>query len=66
MTGYISPSTNPLSRLSIAQFADLGYNVDITKADSYSVPGFGLLRSAMEQDAPIEGVMLAPPINSTP
>ena len=66
MTGYISPSTNPLSRLSIAQFADLGYNVDISKADSYSVPGFGLLRSAMQQDAPIEGVMLAPPINSTP
>jgi hypothetical protein len=66
MTGYISPTTNPLSRLSIAQFADLGYNVDISKADSYSVPGFGLLRSAMQQDAPIEGVMLAPPINTTP
>ena len=66
MTGYISPSSNPLSRLTIAQFADLGYHVDVSQADAYSVPGCGFLRSAIaSQDAPIEGIMLNPPINTT-
>lgn len=66
MTGFISPSSNPLSRLSIAQFADLGYNVDVSQAEAYSVPGFGFLRSAVQsQGSPIEGIMLDPPINTT-
>jgi hypothetical protein len=66
MTGFISPSSNPLSRLSIAQFADLGYNVDLSQAEAYSVPGFGFLRSAVQsQGSPIEGIMLDPPINTT-
>lgn len=66
MTGYLSPASNPLSKLTIAQFADLGYHVDLTQADPYSAPGLGFLRSAMQsQDAPIQGIMLDPPINTT-
>ncbi len=38
MTGFINtPGPNPLSRITIAQFADLGYQVDFTPADSYLV-----------------------------
>ncbi|MDO4246701.1 MAG: leishmanolysin-related zinc metalloendopeptidase [Deinococcus sp.] len=36
MTGYLGSGSNPLSRLSIAGLADLGYSVDYSKADSYS------------------------------
>ncbi len=39
MTGYVSPAgtANPLSRLTIASLADLGYDVDYSKADPYSL-----------------------------
>jgi hypothetical protein len=39
MTGYISPAgtKNPLSVLTIASLADLGYDVDLSKADPYSL-----------------------------
>ncbi|MBC8289938.1 MAG: pre-peptidase C-terminal domain-containing protein, partial [Planctomycetes bacterium] len=33
MTGFINAGANPLTRLTIAQFADLGYQVDFTRAD---------------------------------
>lgn len=39
MTGYLSPTgtvKNPLSRISIASLADLGYQVSYTSADSYT------------------------------
>lgn len=45
MTGFVSGPVNPLSRLTIASLADLGYQVDINRADAYSVPSSGLLRS---------------------
>ena len=36
MTGFINtPGPNPLSRITIAQFADLGYQVNLTPADPY-------------------------------
>ncbi|MEJ2290553.1 MAG: leishmanolysin-related zinc metalloendopeptidase [Deinococcales bacterium] len=38
MTGYLNAGTNPLSRLTIASFADLGYTVDENAADAYSLP----------------------------
>src|SRR5690606_11186247 len=31
-------ATNPLSRITIAQFGDLGYSVDLTQADPYTAP----------------------------
>ncbi|MDA0590143.1 MAG: leishmanolysin-related zinc metalloendopeptidase [Planctomycetota bacterium] len=33
MTGFINVGVNPLTRLTVAQFADLGYQVDFARAD---------------------------------
>lgn len=38
MTGYINAGTNPLSRITIASFADLGYTVNMAAANLYSEP----------------------------
>ena len=35
LTGFLSGTTHPLSRVSIAQFADLGYQVDLNQADAF-------------------------------
>lgn len=43
MTGWLNNGVNPMSRVTIASLADLGYQVDITKADSYTRPGSSLL-----------------------
>ena len=40
MTGFINAGANPLTRLTIAQFADLGYRVDFTRADPDNTGGF--------------------------
>jgi Bacterial Ig-like domain (group 2)/Leishmanolysin len=40
MTGFVDLGTNPLSRISIASLADMGYVVDLAEADPYSLgPG---------------------------
>jgi hypothetical protein len=36
MTGYLDPTKNPLSRITIAALEDIGYLVDYTTADPYS------------------------------
>jgi Ca2+-binding RTX toxin-like protein len=55
MTGFINAGVNPLTRLTIAQFADLGYQVDFARADpdnagtvisATSFGGFTRLRNA--------------------
>ncbi len=38
MTGYLSEGINPLSMLTIADLADLGYTVDYAAADPYALP----------------------------
>jgi len=38
MTGFISGDTQPLSRMTIASLADVGYKVDFTKADPFVLP----------------------------
>ena len=40
MTGFLSGSNRALSRLSIAAFEDLGYEVNYDAADEYSLPTF--------------------------
>ncbi|WP_227269581.1 leishmanolysin-related zinc metalloendopeptidase [Roseobacter weihaiensis] len=40
LTGFLSGAQRPISRLSVASFADLGYSVDITAADNYALPSF--------------------------
>ncbi len=37
MTGFLDGGSNPLTRLTIAQFADLGYQVDFTAADTLNI-----------------------------
>ncbi|MGH7513139.1 MAG: leishmanolysin-related zinc metalloendopeptidase, partial [Gemmatimonadales bacterium] len=40
MTGFVDASTNPLSRVSVASMADLGYTVNLAGADPYTLaPG---------------------------
>ena len=38
MTGYISATGNPLSRVTIAALADMGYSVNLGAADAYTIP----------------------------
>ena len=44
MTGFVAGPPNPLSRLTVASLKDLGYVVDMTKAERYTLPN--LLRMA--------------------
>lgn len=38
MTGFLSPTTNPLSTLTVSTLFDLGYEVDLQSADPYTIP----------------------------
>jgi hypothetical protein len=38
MTGFLSGDTQPLSRMTVASLADLGYTVDFSAADPYALP----------------------------
>ena len=40
LTGFLSGAQRPISRLSVASFGDLGYEVDITAADAFELPSF--------------------------
>jgi Ca2+-binding RTX toxin-like protein len=42
MTGFLDNGNNPITRLTIAQFADLGYQVDMTQADILNMSSFSL------------------------
>jgi hypothetical protein len=44
MTGWLNNGSNPLSVLSIASLADLGYRVSTTPADAYTPPAVGALQ----------------------
>lgn len=50
MTGYLGAGANPVSRLTIASLADLGYQVTMSAAQSYTLPGStpGLRASAVD------------------
>ena len=43
MTGFIDAENNPISRMSIASFEDMGYQVNYDAADDYSLPDPTLL-----------------------
>ena len=48
MTGFLDVGTNPLSRVTIAAFEDLGYRVDRERADAYRLPTEEELRALAE------------------
>lgn len=47
MTGYLNSGSNPLSRLSIAALADLGYSVNYAPADAYAASTLNSLSSEL-------------------
>jgi hypothetical protein len=57
MTGFVSGPPNPMSRLTVASLKDLGYVVDLAKAEPYALPNLlelaegGLLVAARAHDA---------------
>lgn len=64
MTGYLDPGPQPMSRMTIAALADLGYGVDLAGADDYSIPSLAGARAfSPELDVhtePIEPVIVGP------
>jgi hypothetical protein len=61
MTGYLNAGSNPLSALSIASLGDLGYSVDLTAADAYSLPGASMRSAPTHRVDP--GIMLRPTVS---
>lgn len=62
MTGWLD-TINPLSKLSIASLADMGYRVDLTQADSYSLPGGAFRAPGSASGVTEPGEVLRPPIS---
>jgi hypothetical protein len=61
MTGFITGGTNPLSVVTVSQFADLGYTVDLQAADSYTLGNPNALRmSGQESVRMIDDVWRGP------
>ena len=58
MTGYIGGAPNPLSALTAASLADLGYHVDLTATDPYTLPGPPALRASPTTPAPPSPTMV--------
>ena len=54
----LNPGNNPVSRMTIASLADLGYQVTLDTADSYSLPGGATSLRAASVDLP--GTVLRP------
>lgn len=59
MTGWAGPGTAlPLSRITVASLADIGYLVDMSKADAYSRPGSSsALQSTSSTSSSLSGVV---------
>lgn len=51
MTGFIFSGTNPLSVVTLSQFIDLGYQVNLQAADAYSLGNPNALRASGEEAA---------------
>ncbi|MFO0815615.1 MAG: leishmanolysin-related zinc metalloendopeptidase [Gemmatales bacterium] len=58
MTGYLNTGSNPLSRITVASLADLGYTVNINKADNYNPPASSLLAAPGGSDASLVGAAI--------
>ena len=46
MSGFIAAPGNPLSRMTVASLKDMGYKVDLTKAETYKLPDLLALNAA--------------------
>jgi hypothetical protein len=52
MTGFVAGPPNPMSRMTVASLKDLGYVVDMTKAEPYSLPNLLQLAESATLGAP--------------
>jgi Leishmanolysin len=52
MTGFVASPPNPMSRLTVASLKDLGYKVDLAKAEAYSLPNLLQLAENASLGAP--------------
>ena len=46
MSGFIAAPGNPLSRMTVASLKDLGYSVDLSKAEAYTLPDLFAIAAA--------------------
>ncbi len=60
MTGYINFGENPLSRVTIGSLWDNGYDVDLSKADAFSI--LALLRSSSSRTIKLHSDIMRGPI----
>ncbi|MGL4610315.1 MAG: leishmanolysin-related zinc metalloendopeptidase [Trueperaceae bacterium] len=60
MTGYLNDGSNPLSRVTIASLADLGYSVNLNAADTYALPGNNLRAAGVEMKLEFSSQLLRP------
>ncbi|HKT59880.1 MAG TPA: leishmanolysin-related zinc metalloendopeptidase [Gemmatimonadales bacterium] len=61
MTGFINnPGPNPLSAITIESMADLGYVVDVSKAEPWPTPG-SMTAAVERRPAPASVVVVSPP-----
>ena len=51
MTGFVNFGTNPLSGITVASLADVGYAVNLAGADPYSIPAPIRLRAGPSRPA---------------
>ena len=56
--GQTSRGTKPLSAITIQSLADLGYTVDVTQADPYTLPGETWSKSTLAQPSAKSAVAL--------
>jgi len=65
MTGYLNNGDNPLRKITVGSLADMGYEVNMTAADSYSPPSAAVnFAAGTQQDMDsLYGVML--PVTDT-
>lgn len=53
MTPFLTLGTEPLSRITIESMADMGYEVNLTAAESYRITGSGAPDAAAKPDGPV-------------
>lgn len=58
MTSQLDPGVNPISALTIASVEDLGYQVDYSQAEPYSLPGSPLVAIGVEGDFCCSGAII--------
>ena len=65
MTGFVGAAGNPLSRMTVASYGDLGYQVDVDAAEAYGLPDLMALAVSgglVPHTAPIDDGIVLPSI----